>query len=131
MKKLPVLAAAVLALTLSVTACGGSDDKKGAAKPAGGGAAAAPKTIQPSQLNPGNAGGNGAAGGAKGTGSLTPAQKKSYQKLVKVAACMRKKGHTVDDPKPGDFGVAPKNVTNPDKANQDSMACAKQANGGG
>ncbi|GAA2615669.1 hypothetical protein GCM10010411_58370 [Actinomadura fulvescens] len=129
--------AAVLALALSVSACGSDDkDPKSAASGspssgAGSTAPSAPAVITPSN-NPAPGSGAGAGNGSGGgTGNLSPAQKKSHAKLVKVAACMRAKGYTVDDPKPGDFGVTPKNVTDADKANKDSADCVKQANAGG
>ncbi|MEU5876578.1 hypothetical protein [Spirillospora sp. NPDC047279] len=130
--------AAILALALSVSACGG-DDKDGAAGGKAGGASgspsaspSAPAVITPGNQAPGSGTGAGnGTGSGQGTGNLTPAQKKSLQTLTKVAKCMRAKGYQVDDPKPGDFGVAPKNVTDANKANADSAACVKQANSGG
>ncbi|MFG2006588.1 hypothetical protein ACGFNU_46325 [Spirillospora sp. NPDC048911] len=141
MKKLLVMPAAVLALGLSVSACG-SDDKDSAGKAssspsgaAGSTAPSAPATIDPGNTAPGSGAGNGTGGGAGngsggGTGKLTPAQQKMHATLVKVAKCMRTRGYTVDDPKPGDVGVTPKNVKDANQANKDSADCVKQANGG-
>lgn len=135
MKKLLVMPAAVLALALSVSACGSDDkDKAGASSSpsasAGSTAPSAPGVVTPNNTAPGSGtgAGNGSGGGA---GKLTPAQKKQLANLVKVANCMRTRGYTVDDPKPGDFSVTPKNVKDADKANKDSADCAKQASSGG
>lgn len=125
MKKYSLLAA-TLALTFALSACGGSDDgKDGGAT----GAVAPPTTAQPSDLNGGGSGGGG--GATVDPDSLPAAQKKIYQSLVKVVECMRTKGYTMDDPKPGDIAAAPKNPPNAAKANSDSAECVQKANTGG
>ncbi|GAA2627486.1 hypothetical protein GCM10010411_75770 [Actinomadura fulvescens] len=110
----------IAALAMLVTACG-SDDTPTTPR-AGGAGSSAPAVITPTATVPGAPSG--------GLGGTSADQDRSLEKLRKVAQCMRARGYTVEDPKNGGLGVAPKKVTDVDKANKDAAECAKQANGG-
>lgn len=124
MKALLVVPVAVMALALSMSACGGEsqDAKDATAPPVTKGSTPA---AQPTQ---GGGTITGDGGGRVGGGNLTSAQKRS---LAKMVACMRKKGY--DMPDVGDSPVIkPNNVQgmDPNKVNKDSQDCAAQVSGG-
>ncbi|MGI5166794.1 hypothetical protein ACQEU3_20820 [Spirillospora sp. CA-253888] len=117
MKKLLLVPALMLAL--GTAACNG-DSKDSAGPPSPPPELTA--TIPPPPSRPPLPG--------TGTGNGNAVQKRAQQTMAKTADCMRKKGYDMPEAKPGQTIIAPRNLQgkDPNKVNQDTQECVKQAN---
>lgn len=127
MKKALIVPGAVLALALSVSACG-SDSKDA---PEAKGATSAAASPSPSSELEKKLGEDG-AGSIQGNQTMNPQQAKMATKFVE---CMRKLGYDMPEPSAPGFNFSPKDANSMDaqklqKLRKDSAQCSQQAGGG-